>query len=113
MDGQNPGLVGSGVLERAYRSLIFGHSPEAFGEMHNFAKQGSLMAMIYLGLAYQNGICAKRNFEEAERWYQRAADLGLLEGHYHLGRLYLDRKRYADAKKSFDIAADKRSPKAL
>src|ERR1022692_1077736 len=113
MNEENAGLVGQGVLDRTFRSLMFGRSSKAFGEMHNFAKQGSLLGMVYLGLAYQKGICTKKDFQEAERWYQRAADLGLLEGYYHLGRLYLDRKQYQDAERSFGIAADKHSPKAL
>ncbi len=107
------GLLGQAQLSRSYHTLFVERSPKGLDELLQLAEQGSPLSMIYIGLAYKKGICVEKNAITAEQWFQRAADTGSLRGHYQLGRLYLDTKRYQQAEAAFGLAAEKHFPIAL
>jgi TPR repeat protein len=91
-------------LLRAYRDLS--SAPErAISAFTALANNGSPMAMLYLGYALRSGIGVAPDALRAEFWYRRAADLGITRARYHLGRLYLDARRYADAHVEFERSA--------
>jgi TPR repeat protein len=47
--------------------------------------------MNNLGYLYQIGLGVARDYAQARRWYQKAADAGNADGMFNLGQLYLDR----------------------
>ena len=85
-------------------------SDSEISEMQMEAQQGVAQAQLELGKEYlkiclrQSGEIVKENFVEAARWFQKAADQGLAEAKYHLGRLYSDdRGVNRDEKKSLEL----------
>ena len=73
----------------------------------SLAERGSPQSMLYLGACFRDGLGVEKILETAEKWFRAAADLGLVRAHYHLGRLYLDALRYAEAEQEFKSAASK------
>lgn len=69
-------------------------------ELDSLADEGSVQSMVYLGVAYRDGLGVNIDEEKAEGYFVRANDLGFTIAGYYLGRLYLDQKNY---KKSFEI----------
>jgi len=63
--------------------------------------------MLYLGACVRDGLGVVKNLETAEKWFRAAADLGVVRAHYHLGRLFLDTQKYAEARQEFESAASK------
>jgi TPR repeat protein len=66
-----------------------------------------------LGEAFAKGNGVAVDYDEAEKWYRRAADAESLLAYYSLGRLYLRQRRYDDARDAFEFAAEKRYVPAL
>ena len=93
-------------LMRAYRELETAPH-QAVTTLIPMAEGGTPMAMLYLAYAFRNGIGVACDLELAEAWYRRAVDAGLHRAHYHLGRLFLDSSRYAEAMMEFEQAASK------
>jgi TPR repeat protein len=52
------------------------------------AKKGNSVAQCSLGFAYKEGNGENRNYEEAVRWYQKAAEQNNPQAEYYLGELY-------------------------
>ena len=50
--------------------------------------------------------------KRAEYWYRQVANAGSVFGHQCLGRLYVQEKRYAEAKPEFEFGAARGSPVA-
>lgn len=63
------------------------------------------MSMIYLGYAYRDGSGVNKDLIQTENWYRRAADAGSIMALYELGILYIQQKRYDEAKQAFRFAA--------
>ena len=49
-------------------------------------------AQTYVGIAYEKGTWVEQNYEEAVRYYKKAADQGFYNASYRLGMLYLNGK---------------------
>lgn len=62
----------------------------AFEHQLERGRAGDLSAQKRLGAAYYFGRDVERDFEEAARWWQRAAEQGDAESAYNLGTLYQD-----------------------
>lgn len=69
------------------------------------AEQGSLLAMLVVAHAYLLGNGIALDKAKAEHWYRKVADTGSVFGHHCLGRVYLQQKRYAEAKPEFEFSA--------
>jgi hypothetical protein len=54
------------------------------------ASQGDPEAMTNVGMLYELGYGAKRDFDKAAAWYERAAQLGFVLAQYDLANLYYD-----------------------
>jgi|SRR5579885_52563 len=93
-------------LHRAHQ-LLKTDAVTALIELSSLAEKGSIMAMIYLGNAYKLGQGTRIDQSQSERWYRRAADAGSMPAYYELGRVYLERKQYEEAKQAFTVAADR------
>ena len=52
------------------------------------ARKGDALAMFEIGAVYTEGRGLKANLTEAAKWYQRAADAGVVPAQYRLGSLY-------------------------
>ncbi|MCD7722114.1 MAG: sel1 repeat family protein [Prevotellaceae bacterium] len=52
------------------------------------AEKGDAVAQYYLGLSYEIGDSASRDYAEAARWYRKAAEQGLLAAQVMLGDCY-------------------------
>jgi TPR repeat protein len=66
--------------------------PRDFAEaMRNFRNADTPEAWYQLGLLYQQGLGTARSDAEAAVWWLKAAERGLAEAQYAIGRLYLDR----------------------
>jgi TPR repeat protein len=52
------------------------------------AEQGDMIAQLYLGVMYGNGIGTKQDLAKAAKWYQSAAEQGHPKAQYYLGIAY-------------------------
>ena len=52
------------------------------------AEHGDMLSQYLLGSAYFVGIETPRDYEEAAKWYRRAADQGHPEAQFRLGSMY-------------------------
>jgi TPR repeat protein len=93
-------------FERAYKNLR-ADPKSAGGELRALAELNSVKSMNALGQAYHLGIGVQPDFVEAERWFQKAASLESYRAQYFLGRLYLGKKEYQEAKTAFEEAANR------
>jgi TPR repeat protein len=93
-------------LKRA-ESLLRENQKLALFELNILAEQGSVLSLLFLGYASQEGLDIKVDLDASERWYRRAADCGSLQGYYRLGKQYLNQKRYEEAAAAFECAAAK------
>lgn len=85
----------------------------AIQEFKTLADRGSVMSMVYLGDAFANGTGSHADLEEAEKWFLRASATGSVEGTFHLGAFYFDRKEYSKAEHVFDSNGLKDYPPAM
>jgi TPR repeat protein len=60
----------------------------AMNELHPLAEQGLASAQFYLGLMYENGQSVQQDYQEAARWYLKAANQGHDGAQNNLGKLY-------------------------
>jgi TPR repeat protein len=67
---------------------VTGPSKADLTEIQRKAKAGDPTAQMLLGEAYDFGYMGKRNYAEAARWYQLAADQGNASAQNSLGSLY-------------------------
>ncbi|MBZ9765500.1 hypothetical protein LB526_01825 [Mesorhizobium sp. CA6] len=56
------------------------------------------MSLVYLGNLYRRGQGSiSPDLGEAERWFRKAADEGLLVGIFHLAILYMNQERFVES----------------
>lgn len=83
----------------------------AFELFLNRAKTGEEVAQFNIGLMYENGRGAKRDFAAAKKWYGKAAEQNNAEAQVNLGLLLLRNQpganEYEEAKKWFQKAAER------
>src|SRR5688572_21269300 len=65
-----------------------GRPERALEHFRAAAEQGNVNAQYYTGLMFGNGEGTKRNYVEAAKWYQRAAQHNHPEALVQLARLY-------------------------
>lgn len=53
------------------------------------AEKGKATAQFSLGVMYQTGHGARRDYAEAVRWYQKAAEQGFAKAQHNLGAMYM------------------------
>jgi TPR repeat protein len=82
-------------------------------KLENYAADGSVQSMVYLGFAYQGGLVVERDWEKAELWYRRAADRGSIDASFRLATLLIERKQYNQARALLDGLAAKEFAPAL
>ena len=68
------------------------------------ALEGHPQAELEMGLDYLN--LPTKNYAEAEKWFRKAADQGLLDAQYMLGVLWRECNNDAEAEKWWRMAAD-------
>ncbi|MBP1858200.1 peptidoglycan-binding protein [Rhizobium herbae] len=88
--------------------------PEALAEA---AKKGDPLALFEIGAVYTEGRGIKADLAEAAKWYQRAADAGVIPAEYRLASLYEKGTGVGrDLKKArmlYEHAADKGNASAM
>ncbi|WP_275788371.1 peptidoglycan-binding protein [Pararhizobium gei] len=75
----------AGAVETAALEVPAEIKPEALADA---ARKGDPLAMFEVGAIYTEGRGVKANFAEAAKWYQRAADAGVIPAEYRLASLY-------------------------
>ena len=94
--------------------LSFGQAQVGTKEYFNakmaLARQGDANAQIWVGSLYQSGKGVTQDFEEAMRWYLKAADQGYANAHNNIGVMYENgqgvAKDYSEAIKWYLEAAN-------
>jgi TPR repeat protein len=86
---------------RAAHELLKTNAVEAVRQLQALAERGSVMSMVYLGYAFENGIGTGVSIDEAERWFERAKSRGSVDGAFHLGTSYLNRNAIEKAEQVF------------
>ena len=64
------------TLEDAINAYEKGDYKTAVHIFTKLAKQGSAEAQFHLGVCYENGLGVKQSYEEAVKWYRKAAEQG-------------------------------------
>lgn len=92
-------------------------SAEDLQALHTQAAQGDAEAQIRLGRMYRHGLGVPQDFQEAVKWYRKAADQGNAEAQFRLGMLYeFGRgvpRDFVQAAKWYEKAAAQGNAKAL
>ena len=74
------------------------------------ANAGDISACAYLGKMYYEGTGVAQNYNEAFKWFQKAADKGIDDACVYLGKMYYEgtgvAQNYNEAFKCFQKAAD-------
>ncbi|HEY0878809.1 MAG TPA: tetratricopeptide repeat protein [Zeimonas sp.] len=65
------------------------------------AEKGTVRDMVRAGHYYRTGFGVHRDWTQAVRWYRRAAQMGDANAAYWAGKLYLDARRYEEAREWF------------
>jgi TPR repeat protein len=92
-------------------------APKDLSSMESFAMLGDSNAQLNLGKYYATPHNAAPDFEQAAKWYRKAADQGNAEAQYRLGDIYYTGKGHV--KQSYEEAyfwfllAAKTGPKAF
>ncbi len=93
------------------RSLLSTNRSEALRGLRALADHGSRMSMlqigdseIYVDDAPKTRLVIRPDYRQAEIWYRRAADMGLIHATHALGGLYRSRKEYKKALAEFYLA---------
>jgi TPR repeat protein len=74
-------------------------------ELLQKAKTGDAAAQFAVANAYDGGLGAPRDAQEAMRWYQAAAEQGLAEAQNSVGSGFQAEKKYAEARIWYERAA--------
>ena len=77
--------------------------PDAIGgpALRSAALKGDATAAYEIGVRYAEGKCVASNYDEAAKWYDRAAQAGVVPAIFRLGTLY---EKGLSVKKDVDIA---------
>ena len=87
------------VFEDGMIAFEEGEYTKAVELWSSLAEQGDVQSQIRLGIMYARGNGVQRDGKEAQKWFQKAADLGSAEGEYNLGVL-------CENARSYDMPAD-------
>lgn len=74
--------------ERSTASPPTDISVEELQSLQTKAAQGDAEAQVSLGRLYRHGLGVPQDFQEAVKWYRKAADQGNAEAQFRLGMLY-------------------------
>src|SRR5918994_5354237 len=95
---QTPAAARSGSVQQrgsriaeyraALDAYVAGRQLEALPHFRAAAEQGHVNAQYYTGLMYANGEGTKRDYGEAAKWYQMAAEHDQPDALVQLARLY-------------------------
>jgi len=72
-------------------NALFDRAPQRSDDISQLiqkADQGDRTAQFRLGVAYESGVGAEKNYGEAIRWYRRAANAGHSGAQNNLGSMY-------------------------
>lgn len=92
------------VVYAEYERLLT-KSADALRQLEQWAENGSAHSAILLGRAFEIGQGVAVNFLTAEQWFKRAACIDESRGYFNLGCLYLERRRFSEAKNALEISA--------
>lgn len=84
---------------------IYAQQATPIEELTKKAEAGDVQAQFQLGVAYDGGRGVLRDFEEARKWYQRAAEGGLAEAQNSLGSILQEDGKFAEAISWYEKAA--------
>lgn len=70
-------------------------------------KQARKEDLFRLGMFFLNGIGCTQNFDEAIRWFKKAADSGYTQAYSALGGVYGYQKKYSESNKYYKMAYEK------
>jgi localization factor PodJL len=93
--------------------------PDAIGgaALRNAALKGDATAAFEVGARYAEGRGVPQNYEEAAKWYDRAAQAGVVPGMFRLGTLYEKglglKKDWEVARRYYMQAAERGNAKAM
>lgn len=104
-------IMACGVLLGAGQD-IRAQEASSIEELTRKAEAGDLQAQFQLGLAYDGGRGVLRDFEEARKWYRRAAEGGHAEAQNSVGSMLQEDGRFADAIGWYEKAAAQGHPRA-
>jgi uncharacterized protein len=88
------------------------HYEEALKRYRTLADGGSTTAQLFVGWMYHAGQGVKQDFDEARRWYQKAADANAM-GQFYLGTLFRSEQQYQLAVEWLEKSASQGYPPAL
>lgn len=95
------------------------HLPETIGStaLRNAALKGDASAAFEIGVRYAEGKGVAQNYDEAAKWYDRAAQANVVPAMFRLGALFekgLGAKKDLDvARRYYVLAADRGNAKAM
>ena len=83
-----PALASDEEVCDQFHELVETSPALAVTACHRLAESGDATAQLNVGSMYYLGVGVTQNFEEAARWYRKAADQGLATAEVALGGLY-------------------------
>jgi TPR repeat protein len=87
-----------------------GEYKKAYALWKPMAENGDLYAQNYLGIQYYLGLGVDRNFQAANKWFEKSASGGFADAQYNLGAMYENgefvEKSFIDAYKWFYAAKE-------
>jgi len=93
----------SGSNAEQNESLLPSSLSSKWAPTYHQAVAGDAASMADLGWVYFNGDGARRDYAEAQKWFQKAADAGNANGMAGMGSIYMEvRGTPADDKKAFE-----------
>ena len=99
-------------LKSAYQTLR--HDPaRAHEELTALADRGSVMAMVYIGYAYERGLGINANWQTAVEWYHQAAERGSSLAKCYLGGLLVQQGNDEEARWVLSDEALKQDPLSM
>lgn len=91
---------------RAAWSIRTSSPQAALTQLTALAGRGSVMAMVYIGGMYLNGIGVASSITDAEAWYSRAADAGSAFAYFQLGAIRSKRREFSKAAEACRVGAE-------
>ena len=86
--GPGSGLDGLLPMRKFDRGALSGDSAEAIEHFKQEAEKGDAAAQNSFGLRFVSGEGVPRSDEEASKWFRRAAQQGLAEAQFNLGKIF-------------------------
>jgi TPR repeat protein len=98
--------TGEADEHQAYAAIQQGEYEQARCLLEPLAARGSVYSLVTLGLLYEFDYLGSPDLKSATLYYERAADLGSTEAHYHLGRILVEQGDEPSALNSFTQGAE-------